>query len=93
MLSGLAHVTLLDTKDELWITEGQHNFIIAADTIGVGHITQYPLDKPTVALQIPLKDGILPDHHVVKQGACPALAAPELTEWTHSTSPQEILAT
>jgi hypothetical protein len=70
LLSGLAHVTLPDGSDEVWIVEGVNGFIVAVDTVGVGHHTEYPSDKETVALQIPFADGIVPDYKVLKQGAC-----------------------
>lgn len=70
LLSGLAHVTLLDGSDEVWIVEGLNGFIVAVDTVGMGHFTDYPSDKETVALQIPFADGVVPDHKVLKNGAC-----------------------
>lgn len=36
--------------------------MIAADMVGKGHITEYPLDEETHALQISFKDGKLPTH-------------------------------
>lgn len=71
VLSGLAHVTVPeDELEDLWIDEG--DVMIAADTIGKGHITDYPLDKDTHALQIPFKDGVLPAHRVIRSGVCHA---------------------
>jgi hypothetical protein len=70
LLSGLAHVTLPDGSDEVWIVEGVNGLIVAADTTGVGHHTAYPSDKETVALQIPFADGKVPAHKILKQGAC-----------------------
>lgn len=61
LLSGLAHVTLFDGDEGegegLWIMEGVNGLMIAADVVGRGHVTEYPSDKVTVALQIPFKDG------------------------------------
>jgi hypothetical protein len=73
LVSGKAHVTLPDFSDELWILEGTDNVIVAADTRGIGHYTDYPLDKETVALQLPFKDGKVPKHVVIGQGACSPL--------------------
>jgi hypothetical protein len=70
LLSGLAHVTLPDGSDEAWIVEGVNGLVVAADVVGVGHHTAYPSDKETVALQIPFAGGRIPDHKVLKQGAC-----------------------
>ena len=72
LLSGLAHVTLPDGSDEVWIVEGVNGLIVAADTTGAGHHTAYPSDKETVALQIPFAGGVVPRHEVLKQGACHA---------------------
>lgn len=47
--------------------------IIAADTADVskyGHITTYPSDADTVALQTPFAGGIAPDHTVLHSGPC-----------------------
>ena len=70
MLSGLAHVTLPASDDELYIVEGVNGLIVAADTRGEGHFTDYPSDKPSVALQIPFKSGEVPEHRVVNKGVC-----------------------
>ena len=72
-LSGKAHVTLPDSKDEATVFGGENGLIIAADTADLskeGHITTYPGDTPTVALQIPFKDGKLPEHRVLHSGPC-----------------------
>ena len=70
LLSCLAHVTLPNDDDDLWIMEGVNNLIIAVDVVGVGHIMDYPSDKPTVAPQIPFEDGRIPPHTVLRKGAC-----------------------
>lgn len=70
MISGLAHVTLPEGDDELWIREGANGLIVAADTVGDGHFTEYPSDKPSVALQIPFAGGRFPAHRVIKHGVC-----------------------
>ena len=70
MLSGLAHVTLPTSDDDLYILEGVNGLIVAADTRGEGHFTDYPSDKPSIALQIPFKDGKVPEHHVLSKGVC-----------------------
>ncbi len=70
MLSGLAHVTLPQGDDELYIAEGVNALIVAADVRGDGHYTEYPSDKPSVALQIPFRGGKVPQHRVVGDGVC-----------------------
>ena len=70
LLSGLAHVTLPEGDDELWIMEGVNGLIIAADVRGDGHFTEYPSDKPTVALQVPFDGGKMPEHRVLGKGVC-----------------------
>jgi hypothetical protein len=83
LLSGLAHVTLPDGSDEAWIVEGVNGLVVAADVVGHGHHTAYPSDKETVALQIPFAAGKVPDHKVLKQGACHSASqviSRELTE-------------
>lgn len=44
--------------------------MIAADYWGEGHFTAYPSDKETVALQIPFRDGRVPEHEVVGESVC-----------------------
>ncbi|EXJ68051.1 uncharacterized protein A1O5_08666 [Cladophialophora psammophila CBS 110553] len=63
--------------DEGWttlaITPGSpHQILIAADTDAraKGHLTFYPGDGETVALQIPFRDGAVPAHMVVHEGPC-----------------------
>ncbi|KAH8203935.1 hypothetical protein TruAng_001877 [Truncatella angustata] len=70
LVSGAAHITLPGGDDELWIGNGEDGVIIAMDTQGVGHYTDYPSDQPSVALQIPFKEGVPPKHRVTNQGPC-----------------------
>lgn len=53
--------------------------VIAVDTAAVsdlGHITNYPSDADTVALEIPFEKGVFPNHTVLHRGPC---TYPELT--------------
>jgi len=50
--------------------EGVNGFLVAADVFGIGHNTTYPSDKETVALQIPFKGGIIPEHTILHKRAC-----------------------
>lgn len=70
LVSGIAHVTLPAGKDELWIRQIVNQVIVANDIHGIGHNTEYPSDQETVALQLPFKDGIVPEHLVLHSGAC-----------------------
>jgi hypothetical protein len=63
-------VTFPFNDEELWIREGAEGLIVANDVNGVGHFTEYPGEKETVALQVLFKDGIVPTHKVVGSGAC-----------------------
>jgi hypothetical protein len=86
LLAGLAHVTLPSGPEEAWIMEGVNGFLVATDTTGIGHYTTYPSNKNTVALQIPFKDGIVPEHVVLKKsGACDTpeqvIKANNIEEW------------
>lgn len=52
---------------------GKNGLIIAADTADVsddGHITVYLSREQTVGLQIPFRDGVVPPHRVIHEGAC-----------------------
>jgi hypothetical protein len=76
-LSGLIHVTLPNTTisptTSAWIQGGKYGLVVAVDTANVskyGHVTEYPSDADTVSLQIPFKDGKIPDHKVLYDGPC-----------------------
>ncbi|EAW25063.1 uncharacterized protein NFIA_105510 [Aspergillus fischeri NRRL 181] len=73
-LSGLAHITLPHSDDEVWILGGKRGTILALDTADVsadGHYTEYPSNEVTVAMVVPLGDEE-PAHRVLHQGACKA---------------------
>ncbi|MCJ1363973.1 hypothetical protein MMC16_003082 [Acarospora aff. strigata] len=72
-LSGLAHITLPNSNQEAWVRGGRNGLLIAADTAAVskeGHITEYPSNTETTALQIPIAEGTLPEHKVLYAGPC-----------------------
>ena len=58
------------SDEELWIREGVHSLIVANDVKGIGHFTEYPGGKESVALQVPFKDGVVPEHEVVGRDTC-----------------------
>ncbi|KAJ9211761.1 hypothetical protein DTO166G4_6649 [Paecilomyces variotii] len=72
-LSGLAHITLPNSTLEAYIPGGKNGAILALDTADVstlGHITTYPSQETTVALEIPLGEEGVPGHRVLHMGAC-----------------------
>ena len=62
--------------------EGVNELVVAADMAGVGHNTEYPSDKETVALQIPFANGQVPNHKVLKAGACHPATQVDPHGWT-----------
>ncbi|KAI1500081.1 hypothetical protein F5X99DRAFT_256809 [Biscogniauxia marginata] len=72
-ISGLIHLTLPNATGEAWVYGGKYGLIYADDTAdisGWGHITRYPGNDETVALAIPVKDGVNPKHTVLHDGPC-----------------------
>ena len=72
-LSGIGHVTLPEgntNSGELWALGGPYGLLIAADTKGSGHITTYPSDETTLAVQLPFEGNVAPDHTVLYEGVC-----------------------
>lgn len=72
-LAGEAVVTIPDTGHSATIKGGKNGLIIAADTADVskqGHITNYPSEEETAAIQIPIADGKVPEHIVLHAGTC-----------------------
>ncbi|EJD36632.1 hypothetical protein AURDEDRAFT_188330 [Auricularia subglabra TFB-10046 SS5] len=72
-LSGLAHISLPHGNDSAFVLGGANGFLFAADTAAVskdGHLTVYPSDEPTRALQIPTANGRVPPHKVIHAGPC-----------------------
>ncbi|KAI4851533.1 hypothetical protein E4T44_02068 [Aureobasidium sp. EXF-8845] len=68
--SGLAHISLPSSKDQAWFIGGNQGVLVAADTTGEGHITEYPSEQSTTVLTIPFPDGMVPAHVKVSSGAC-----------------------
>lgn len=69
-LSGVAHVTLLESDSELWIVGGKAGLVFAVDTVGTGHVTKYPSDQETVSITAPFEDGEVPEYEVLNDGSC-----------------------
>lgn len=93
LLTGLAHVTVPEGNGDLWIKAGSNGFMIAADTVGIGHFTEYPSDERSIALQIPFTDGALPAHTVVKNGTCEQDTPPftNVNDQDRRTGPQKAI--
>ncbi|KAK5194372.1 hypothetical protein LTR99_002873 [Exophiala xenobiotica] len=61
-----------EPTESLYIVSGVNPLIIAADTDmrSPGHLTFYPSDTETVAMQIPFKHEKVPEHKVLYGGPC-----------------------
>ncbi|KAI1487452.1 hypothetical protein F5X96DRAFT_650019 [Biscogniauxia mediterranea] len=74
-ISGLIHLSLPNATEEAWIHGGRYGLIYAGDTADVsgwGHRTRYPGSDETIALVVPVKDGVSPEHRVLHDGPCVA---------------------
>lgn len=70
-MSGVAHITFPSSNASAVIRGGTPaSILLAVDTDTTGHITTYPSDEQTIALQIPTAGGIVPNHTVLHSGAC-----------------------
>ena len=56
----------------MYVLPSVNPLIVAVDSDfrAQGHLTFYPSDQESVALQIPFKDGKVPEHTVLHEGAC-----------------------
>ncbi|KAL8936028.1 MAG: hypothetical protein Q9216_005142 [Gyalolechia sp. 2 TL-2023] len=67
-LAGEAVVSIPETGESVTVKGGKNGLIIAADTVDVshkGHETKYPSGEQTVAIAIPIRNGKIPEHHVI----------------------------
>ncbi|ROW14979.1 hypothetical protein VPNG_03465 [Cytospora leucostoma] len=75
-VSGLAHISLPNNaSSNAYVEGGEFGLIFASDTADLstkGHRTVYPGNTETVALIIPTKDGLVPNHTTVHNGPCTA---------------------
>ncbi|KAI0477557.1 hypothetical protein GGR56DRAFT_692223 [Xylariaceae sp. FL0804] len=90
--SGLAHITLPNNNNDddddsstsgAYVSGGESGLLFAADTADVsrrGHRTRYPGVTATTALQIPTRDGRVPEHSVLHAGPC---STSEITGGVH----------
>lgn len=65
-------MTLPSRSDDagLWIMQSANPVIVAVDVEGPGHITEYPTDVESVALQIPFRNGQIPKYELLHDGIC-----------------------
>lgn len=71
--SGVAVVSLPDSNETATVIGGKYGLIVAADIASVskqGHITRYPSNSTTTALQIRMKDNTPPKYSILHSGAC-----------------------
>lgn len=71
--SGFAVISVPHSHEKAYIEGGRYGTIFVADTASVsrpGHLTQYPSNRETTALQIPTADGSIPPHIVLHKGPC-----------------------
>lgn len=70
LISGLACVIAPNSTEHLWISQHENQVVVANDMAGAGHVTKYPLNEPSIALQLPFKRGKVPDYRVLHSGPC-----------------------
>jgi hypothetical protein len=71
MLSGLLHVTVANTTQDVYIRGGKYGTVFVADTAEVsrtGHHSFFPEDSSMVRL--PTADGKIPAHTILYGGPC-----------------------
>ncbi|KAL6716060.1 cytochrome c oxidase subunit 1 [Lecanora helva] len=70
-VAGAAKISIPGSKDVAHIKAGKNGLVFAADTAAlssVGHVTYFT--KKTFLMQIPVADGIVPNHTVLYSGPC-----------------------
>jgi hypothetical protein len=71
MLSGLLHVTVANTTQDVYIRGGKYGTVFVADTAEVsktGHYSFFPEDS--VMVRLPTDGGKVPEHTVLYSGPC-----------------------
>ncbi|KAI0004005.1 hypothetical protein F4779DRAFT_81257 [Xylariaceae sp. FL0662B] len=72
-ISGLSHISLPNATGDAWVYGGKYGLVYADDTADIsswGHLTQYPGNDETIAIQIPVEGGVNPEHSVLHDGPC-----------------------
>lgn len=82
MLKGFGYISVpQDDFPEVYISPGEYGILFAADTADVsydGHTSSYLGPTESVYLQIPTRDGKIPEHRTVHMGPC---SAEEMVGW------------
>ncbi|KZT23138.1 hypothetical protein NEOLEDRAFT_1137014 [Neolentinus lepideus HHB14362 ss-1] len=71
-LSGHAEI-IVPNGDKAIINSGGNRVILVLDTMetsSTGHFVEYPSHEETVCMNIPTKDGQIPEHRVLYDGPC-----------------------
>jgi hypothetical protein len=71
LLSGLLHVTVANTSQDVYIRGGKYGTVFVADTAEVsrtGHHSFFPEDS--VMVRLPTEGGKIPEHTVLYTGPC-----------------------
>ena len=72
-IGGEAVISLPNSTQIASVPGGRRGLILAVDTANVstlGHITNYPSNEETVALQIPTLNNQVPAHTILHDGPC-----------------------
>ncbi|KEQ76878.1 hypothetical protein M436DRAFT_69815 [Aureobasidium namibiae CBS 147.97] len=70
---GLVHISLPNSKDEIYIQPGPLSVLLVIDQRNVsitGHITDFPGSETTLIAQFPVSGNLVPAHTVLHSGPC-----------------------
>jgi hypothetical protein len=71
LLSGLLHVTIANSTQDVYVRGGKYGTVFVADTAAIsrtGHHSFFPEDS--VMVRLPTDDGKIPEHSVLYTGPC-----------------------
>jgi hypothetical protein len=69
-IAGEGNFTLPYSDDYAEVKPNKNGVVIATDVTGTGHRTNFPSDKWTESIELPLPFGELPEHTVLHEGVC-----------------------
>ena len=69
-IAGEGNFTLPYSDDYAEVKPNKNGVVIATDVTGTGHRTNFPSDKWTESIELPLPYGELPEHTVLHEGVC-----------------------
>ena len=71
-ISGLLVISVPNDEEQepIQLLGGPSGLLLALDTEGTGHETAQPSDEYSMGFVLPFKDGIVPEHVVLKDGPC-----------------------